>query len=633
MPIRPTCPHRACRAGRRALARPLWVLGGLLAAIPGPAPHAADPQPYTVDIGKTGIAPLDTALTASSNLVALRTQAPAGPFALVARAQQDIPRLQTALEAFGYYDAKVGITIDGHPTNELQLPDQLAAAPARPPVPVVVTIDKGTLFHLRHVEVTGDVPPDIQKQLGPVQQGAPAVAADVLAAGNRMLDALRRAGHPFAKLPPPTATLVPSADALDVAYHADPGPHADLGPITLSSLGITNPAFVRRRLLIHQGEPFDPNAINDAQGDLMGTGIFSSVQVRLASQLDSNGQLPVELDFQPRPRRSIGLTALYSTDLGASVGVTWTYRNVFGNAEQLTLKAAATQIGGTATDGLGYDVGADYSIPDWLRRDQTLDTSIEALKQDLPAYDRTAELAGSTITRKLSPVWTVSAGVLGTIETDTQEGSTFDYQLLQLPMSLKFDNTGSLFDPVHGARATLTVIPTESFGHSTQTFGIFSIAASTYIDAGAHLGFAAPGRSILAVRGMFGTIPGINALQIPPDARFYAGGSDTVRGYKYQTVGPLFPGDDNPVGGTYIATATAEWRQRILSSYGVVAFVDTGTVSAPGTPFGARNGVGVGVGARYFTSIGPIRLDVGVPLTHVPGDQAFQIYIGLGQAF
>lgn len=636
MQHRPTCPAKACRArpgAWRASARHAWLaLGLVLACLPGPGLRAADPEPYTVDIQKTGNAPLDSAIAASSNLVSLRTQAPAGPFALVARAQQDVPRLQTALQSFGYYDATVKISIDGHPTSDLSLPDQLAAAPAAPPAKVTVAIDKGPLFHLRHVEVTGDVSPQIRDLLGPVKPGAPAVASDVLAAGERLLTGLRRSGHPFAKVPPPTAILVPTQDAMDVTFAADPGPHANLGPIALAGLGITNPAFVERRLLIHQGEPFDPDAIAKAQNDLTSTGIFSAVNARLADHLDANGELPLTLDFQPRPRRSVAVTALYSTDLGASLGVTWTYRNVFGNGEQLNLKAAATQLGGTATTGLGYDIGADYSIPDWQRRDQVLDFSLEALKQDLPAYTRTAEIAASTITRKLSPNWTASIGLTGTTEIDLQEGTTFHYELLQLPLSLKFDNTGSQFDPVHGARAAATVIPTQSFGHSSQTFGIFIVAASAYLDAGAHLGFAAPGRSVLAVRGLFGTIPGINSLEIPPDARFYAGGSDTVRGYKYQTLGPLFP-DDEPVGGTYIATATAEWRQRILASYGMVAFVDTGTVAAPGTPYGSRTGVGVGLGARYYTSFGPIRLDVGVPLTHVPGDQAFQVYIGLGQAF
>ena len=119
---------------------------------------------------------------------------------------------------------------------------------------------------------------------------------------------------------------------------------------------------------------------------------------------------------------------------------------------------------------------------------------------------------------------------------------------------------------------------------------------------------------------------------LPPDQRFYAGGSGTVRGYRYQTLGPQFP-DEKPTGGTAISTGTVELRQRILGNYGVVGFVDVGQVSANGAPFTSDWHAAPGVGARYYTSIGPIRLDVAVPLNKLPGGDSFELYIGIGQAF
>jgi len=121
-------------------------------------------------------------------------------------------------------------------------------------------------------------------------------------------------------------------------------------------------------------------------------------------------------------------------------------------------------------------------------------------------------------------------------------------------------------------------------------------------------------------------------FSLPPDQRFYAGGSATVRGFRYQSVGPQFP-DGKPTGGTAVSAGSVEFRQRILDSYGVVAFVDAGQVTANGAPFTSSWRVGAGIGARYYTSIGPIRLDVAIPLNREPHGDAFELYIGIGQAF
>ena len=125
---------------------------------------------------------------------------------------------------------------------------------------------------------------------------------------------------------------------------------------------------------------------------------------------------------------------------------------------------------------------------------------------------------------------------------------------------------------------------------------------------------------------------GASQFDLPADKRFYAGGSATVRGYKYQSVGPTFP-DGKPQGGTAVAAGTIELRQRILSDYGAVAFVDAGQVAANDWSFPSTWGVGAGVGGRYYTAIGPIRFDVAVPVNKLPKSGSFQVYIGIGQAF
>jgi translocation and assembly module TamA len=594
---------------------------------------AADPVAYTVTLTRTGIAALDTALSGSLQLNALRTSAPAGPFAIVGRARQDAGRATTALESFGYYQSHVTITIDGAALDDPGLPDRLQALPQKQIVPIVVSIAPGPLFHLRHVALDGQVPQAAARAFA-LHPGDPAIASSVLGAGAAVLTALRDDGYAFANVPPPDAVEIPADHALDVTFHAAAGPRVNIGPITLEGLKTVHASYVRRRLLVHPGQLYNPAAIDAARQDLLAVGVFSGVVVRTAPALDQAGTLPLTFVFDERPRHAVAFNVAYSTDLGGSAGMTWTHRNLFGNAEQLTLSASVTGLGGTAVTGLGYDVSAVLMQPDFWHRDQQIQFSLTALKQDLDAYDQTAEIAAVTLTRKLSRRWTVSAGTAVEQEQIIQEGVTRDYTLFSLPLTGKFDSTGlanPLDDATHGIRANLAATPTQSLGGRHATFVILQATASTYIDMAA-LGPTRPGNSVLALRGLVGSAEGAAQFDLPPDQRFYAGGSATVRGFKYQSVGPLFA-DDNPQGGAAIDAATIEFRQRVWGPIGTAIFADAAQVSQGSSPFSGTLREGVGTGLRYYTPIGPIRVDVAVPLNRPPGGDSFELYLGLGQAF
>ena len=205
------------------------------------------------------------------------------------------------------------------------------------------------------------------------------------------------------------------------------------------------------------------------------------------------------------------------------------------------LSAAATGLGGSNSTGLGYNVGATYTLPAFFERNQSLSFNVGALKQDFTAYRQTALLAGTTLTRKFDTHWSVNVGLSGTIEQDEQEGITRDYDLIQVPLGLKYDSTNSLFDATRGIRAQATVTPTESLLSPSATFTILQLSGSTYID------LTGRGRSVIALRALVGTVQGASTFELPPDQRFYAGGSATIRGYDYQSVGPQFP-DGTPRG-------------------------------------------------------------------------------------
>lgn len=645
----------------------MLVLAGFVA----PA-WAADPVSYKVDRFSTGDGSMDGTLRATSDLVTLRTSAPVSPYALIARARADVDRLKTVLESYGYYESKITIQIDGMALNDPGLADHLNALPKKHDAHVQITFKLGPLYHLRNIKITGELPPSVEGAFT-LKAGAPAVADTVLAAGAHLLSALQDQGYAFAKVDPPVAYEDQTQPLLDVTFHVEAGPRLNVGEIHITGLKRVHESLVRRRLLLHTGELYRASAVERARADLLSPsiGVFGAVSVKVGTAVDATGGVPITFQVSERLRHTFGVSGAYSTDLGGSGTVAWGDRDVFGNAEQFNVSASITGLGGSATNGVGYDLPVKYILPDYGHRDQSLQFAVEALRQDLIAYDQTAIKAGVTLTRKLNSLWTVSAGVAATEETInqiisvTQTGSvsspvytpdldTFDYTLVGLPLIVSYDSThlaSPLDDPTHGVRGSVNVVPTHSLGHSNATFLITTIKAATYFDLD-HLLPTDPGRSVLAARALIGAAEGASVDGLPPDQRFYGGGSASIRGYPYQSVGPYFPILSScpksapacvqkvlgyttyPIGSTTISAATLEYRQRFAGNFGAAFFVDGGQVGPNLTLSPTNLFVGVGTGVRYYTPIGPIRLDFAVPLKRYDSDpQAFQIYIGLGQAF
>ena len=632
--------------------------------------YAADPQPYKVDMASTGDSTLNATLKATSELETLRKTAPVGPFGLIGRARGDLERLKTVLESFGHYQSYVEIRIDGLPLDDPGVGEELTSRSKDNDAEVKITFSIGPLYHLRKIEIDGQVPAAADKTLA-LESGAPAIAADVLAAGDRLLNWLEDQGYAFAKVDTPIAHEDPSNRVLDVSFHVETGTRVQIGEIRIRGLKEMKEPVVRKRLLLHTGEQYGATKIEAARKDLLSLGVFASVSVRVGTKPDSQGRVPITFTARERPQHAVSLSGAYSSDLGGSTGVSWTKRNVSGKADSLTLSATAIDLGGgTSSNGIGYDLNGKYLIPDWQERNQSLQVAVGAIRQSLDAYDQTAYTGMVTLNRKLSSIWSVSAGlgieqeridqhecIIGQcmvqdqtcFETDPTPpprtttpppcDQRFSYTLLSLPIAALFNTTGldsPLEDATHGIRVSLSVTPTFSFGHPTTRFFITQATGSLYFDLN-NIGLSkTPGRSVLAVRALAGLAAGAGEFSLPPDQRFYAGGSGTIRGYRYQSVGPLFP-NGNPVGGTAINAGTAEYRQRIGTNFGTAVFVDAGNVSKNLNPLNGTLKFGAGAGLRYYTPIGPIRLDLALPLqrrtTGYNPDDAFEIYIGLGQAF
>ncbi|MCB8879315.1 outer membrane protein assembly factor [Acidisoma cellulosilytica] len=603
----------------------VWLASAVIGLSLASPTRAADPQPYAVTFKPSGDKAMDKLVSQTSNLVALRTKAPAGPFALVLRARGDVTRLETVLNSAGYYDGAVTITIDGKSLDDPNLPQAINGYGGATPIPIVVTLTRGPLFHLGRVDVKGDVPPAAMKVFH-LKTGDPAQAANVIAAGADLQSELQNEGYAFAKVATPAAYENPGKHTIDVTYKVTPGPRVDIGPINIAGLKNVHPGFVRRELTVKDGQLYNAGDIETARQNLAGLGVFSSVQAVPATAVGPDGRLPITFVMREGPPRTVSFTAGYATDTGGVLGASWTHHNLFGNGETLLLSAQATGLGGSSTTGLGYNIGATYTLPAFFRRDQQLSFNISAFKTNYTAYQETGETLGTTFTRQLDKNWSLSAGLSGTTEEVEQEGASNHYLLVQLPLTLKYDSTNSLFDPTKGVRATASITPSESLLSPSAFFTSMQLSASTYLD------LSGKGRSVIALRGLVGTVQGASTFQLPPDQRFYAGGSNTIRGYEYQSVGPQFA-DGNPIGGTSIDAGTVEYRQRFGKSFGTALFVDAGQVGATSAPFQGGIKVGAGIGLRYYTPIGPIRVDFAVPVVHQDNSGNFQIYIGIGQAF
>ena len=604
------------------------VFAAAAAASLAVAGFAADPQPYQLDISSTGDGALDAVLHDMSLLESLRDKTPAPPFALIDRARGDATRFQTALESFGYYKGKAAITIAGHDLTDRTLPDALEEVPQGQSVDVKVMVERGQRYALRKVVVDGTVPETARAALG-IKPGDPAIAADVLAGQTRLQNALEEDGYAFAKVEPPIATADDAGNVLDVTYKAEPGAHVAIGRISFKGLEHVNESFVREALTVHKGDPYKPSAIEAARSGLVGLGVFSGVSVQGAQQAEADGTVPLTFEVQERARHAVAFSGTYSTDLGVNISARWSHRNLLGNAERLNLSAAGTSLGGTATAGIGYNLSAQFIKPRFLKETQELELNLAAVKQQLDAYSQQAETFSVHLRREFSQMWRGTAGFVATHDRVKQQDEMRVYTLLALPFTAIYNSTelsDPLADPTSGARATLSLTPTMALGARTVPFAVIQLSGSMYFD------LSGDGRTVLAMRAMVGSIQGGSNVDLPPDQRLYAGGSGTVRGFRYQSIGPYFA-DGSPAGATSMDAVSLEIRQRLWSNWGMAAFIDAGQASTKNIPLNGEMEIGAGAGVRYYTPIGAVRLDVAVPVTSVPKGDAFEIYISLGQAF
>ena len=581
-----------------------------LAAIVALALPAAADMPYKVDITVAGNDDdtISTDLEGASQLVALKDRVPPSPAALRRRADDDLPQLEAVMKAAGYWQVQAAYKLD------------TTANPAH----LVVTVTPGLLFHLGTIafvlssgEPAALPGPDGTASIGLVS-GAAALSPTIEAANARIITLYGQYGYPFAAVADRRVTVDVATHTVSVTYVIDPGGTARFGATTINGLHRVDLDFVTRRVAWHEGGLYDERMVEATRQDLVHSGLFGAVTIAHAVTPDPSGTLPMTITLTEAPARSISTGVGYNTEIGLGARASWEHRNLFGNGEDLHFSAGAAQ------RQLG--VAANFRRPDFLVRKQDLVTDAELLHEKTDAYSSRRERAYIGVEELRWTHYTVGAGVSLERAYLTETTRDENYLLLGTPVFVRRDTTNDLLDPTEGTRATVTVTPYHGLLARDLDF------VSTRIEDRFYQRLGSSAKYVLAGYGAVGSIVGASLDGLPADKRLYAGGAGSVRGYGYQRAGPI-DASNVPIGGRSSLEFGAELRARVTETIGIVPFFDAGNVFASNFPDRASLLYSIGLGARYYTAIGPIRLDLAFPLKKRPGDSIVQVYISIGQAF
>jgi translocation and assembly module TamA len=591
------------------------------------AVEVVDPLSYSVTLEVAGNDPdgdLRSELEAASQLVQGADRPVSGSIGLIQRANGDFEQLIAALYENARYAGEVRILLDGRRLADLPPDAKLGGSG---PVPVRILVDPGKQFRFGDVSVRdadGRVYSAVEQGLAPGQLARSTVILD---AEQALVLELERDGHPFAKVSGRDVVADHARGLLDVSLELDAGPVAPFGQTAVDGAESVDSQFIARMAGIRQGEQYDPEELAAAEKRLRALEVFSSVNVRASESLSGDGSVPVEVTVSERKHRYLGVGATYSSTDGGGLEAYWGHRNLFGRAEKLRIEGSVSSLGKTGqVKDMTWRGAALFEKPGVLGPASKFVSRLELEQENPDAYRRFSVEAAAGITYELTAQQTVSAGVNVEYARLT-DSFNVDLETITVALPLEYvrDTRDSKLNPTSGTRLSLLVEPTYEI-NGGATFVKLRAEASAY------RALDADKRFVLAGRVAAGTIYGASLASVPANRRFYAGGGGSVRGYGYQDIGPVNAAGQ-PTGGRSLIETSAEIRIGVTDTIGLVPFVDAGLVSASETFSGAKFKAGAGIGVRYSTPFGPLRVDVAVPLNKDATDPDYGIYAGIGQAF
>ncbi|HEX7820292.1 MAG TPA: BamA/TamA family outer membrane protein [Sphingobium sp.] len=534
------------------------------------------------------------------------------------RARADVDLLDRLMRTRGYYNARIIYLLDAAEGREQRLAVTLDVTPR-------------TLYRLSEVRLAGLAAADPREErlraLFTVKPGDPADTDAILASTDALRGGLAEGGYPFAKVEEPVLHVDHDDNAATLDVIVATGGYRRYGTISVTGDPPFDAAHVGQIARFQSGEPYRQSQINDLQRALVATGLVGSAEVK-AEHAANEESVDLNIHLTKAPVRTIAGELGYGTGEGARAEVSWSHRNLFPPEGALTVRGVLGQDEQSAS--------ATFRRNNFRRRDRVLNGQLAFSNLNRLAYQATSITLGASLERQTNIifqkawVWSVGTELILSDERDLYGASLTPrrrtYFIAAAPLSLTYDGSNDLLDPSRGFRLGGRLSPELSLQSGTFGYVRAQVDASAYVPTSE--------RITIAGRVRLGTIVGAAADRIAPTRRYYAGGGGSVRGYSYQAIGPRDLNND-PVGGRSLGEISLEARFRFGSAnqFGIVPFIDAGTISSDPWPTLREMRVGAGLGVRYYSSFGPIRIDVGTPVNPQPGDSKIGVYVSLGQAF
>jgi translocation and assembly module TamA len=496
------------------------------------------------------------------------------------RAEDDI---RGALEAFGYYSPQVRGRLSGAGTNWSAVYEVEKGEPTR----------LGTV----RVEVTGE------GREFPALAGA--VAGSALRTGTRVQHAVYEAtkaalaraaydnGFLDARFTAHELRVDPVQRRADVELVLDSGPRYFFGDVVVEQEGL-DPEFVRRYVAIRPGEVFEPARLLEAQFALSDLGYFASVDVQPHRERAVERRVPVTILTTPRPPRRYEVGPGYGTDTGARLSLGAEFRRLTDTGHRLRTDLRWSEFKSS--------VGAGYRIPLGTRAGENLGFHANYTDEVTgDGYSRRYDFA-TTLSRTPGD-WQRQLYLKYIYEQQDQPDTGLTLSKLLLP---GFALSRGEFDDAIYARLGWSMFADVHGGHDALLSDVSFAQGRLLLRGALPLG----SRARLLLRTELGASLVADFQELPASQRFFAGGDQSVRGYSYQSLGPVNV-DGDVIGGKYLSTYSIEAEVRVWGNWGAAVFADAGGADDDPSPPLSR---GVGAGVRYRAPVGTLQFDLAHPL-------------------
>lgn len=543
---------------------------------------------------------------------------------LLAAARADYARLLGNLYDLGYYDAVINITLDGREAAQiapLDAPERVAR--------VLVSVTPGRTFTFSRAEISPVAPnTDLPREYRRGETAAMGVIKDAATEG---VAGWQQAGHAKADLGTTDIIANHPTREVDSRVYLEPGPVVTFGAMQVAGLQRLRENRLREITDFPTGERFDPDTLDSVRSRLRRSGVFSAITLAEEDALRPDNSLDYTLTVVENKPRRIGGGIEISNNDGTAISGYWMHRNLFGGAERLRFDGKISDIK-SKTSGQDYEFTARIDRPSTFARDFTLYGTAGVAREREEDYDSDSANIGIGLDYYRNDNLSGGVRLEYRAQKVTDEGGTTDFRLLAVPVSGIWDRRDSDTDPKRGTWLSAEMTPFVGLNDATGSGGRVQIEGRFYRS------FGEEQRLTFAGRARAGTILGSELAETPRDYLFYSGGGGTVRGQPYESLGvEVLPGPDGPIktGGLSSAILNAEGRFQVRERIGLAVFADAGRVwDGNGFDGNADWHAGAGIGVRYLTPIGPIRLDVATPVGGgADTGDGMQIYLGLGQAF